>query len=242
MSKPSKKILTFLLAGGILAAGVAFQSRYQEPAPLRPAVPVLAPAARTEGLGASLLALDRKAFSVLHYGKPSPLDYVFGWTTFLGTKACLLVLIFLFMAIWDPSCLWRRFGFVAAAVLIQEGLVNLTKMISSRPRPFMDFQQGALPGMETVRVLFHPPTSQSFPSGHAAGVFCAAYLLNRLYGGKLPFLYVLAAVIAFSRIHIGVHYPADVLAGTALGFLCGHLSWKLWERARTAKGLKPQVE
>jgi undecaprenyl-diphosphatase len=61
------------------------------------------------------------------------------------------------------------------------------------------------------------PTSGSFPSGHSASSFACAALLAWLTPlPKVP-LFVLAALIAFSRVYNGVHYPLDVLGGAALG-------------------------
>jgi undecaprenyl-diphosphatase len=74
------------------------------------------------------------------------------------------------------------------------------------------------------RPVDHPlvpePTSDSFPSGHAATSFaCAATLAWLLPHRAAPVLYVLAALIAYSRVYVGVHYPLDALAGAALGLL-----------------------
>jgi undecaprenyl-diphosphatase len=73
------------------------------------------------------------------------------------------------------------------------------------------------------RPVDHPlvpePTSDSFPSGHAATSFACAATLAMFLPGKAAVLYVLAALIAYSRVYVGVHYPLDVLAGAALGLL-----------------------
>jgi undecaprenyl-diphosphatase len=65
--------------------------------------------------------------------------------------------------------------------------------------------------------LVHVPTTGSFPSGHAATSFACAALLAWLTPlPKVP-LFVLAALIAFSRVYVGVHYPLDVIGGAVLG-------------------------
>jgi undecaprenyl-diphosphatase len=59
----------------------------------------------------------------------------------------------------------------------------------------------------------------SFPSGHATVSFaCAAVLAAALPRLRVP-LFALAALIAFSRVYVGVHYPSDVVGGAALGIL-----------------------
>ncbi len=65
------------------------------------------------------------------------------------------------------------------------------------------------------------PTSWSFPSGHTSSSFAfatAVFANNKKYGIAA---YVLAAVIGFSRIYLGVHYCTDVLAGAVLGIIYG---------------------
>jgi undecaprenyl-diphosphatase len=61
------------------------------------------------------------------------------------------------------------------------------------------------------------PSSAAFPSGHSAAAFAFATGVGRV----LPIvgfpLHALAALVAYSRIHTGVHYPGDVLAGALLG-------------------------
>ena len=59
--------------------------------------------------------------------------------------------------------------------------------------------------------------THSFPSGHATVAFaCATVLALAVPRLRVPF-FVLAALIAFSRVYVGVHYPFDVLAGAVLG-------------------------
>jgi undecaprenyl-diphosphatase len=65
--------------------------------------------------------------------------------------------------------------------------------------------------------LVHVPVSDSFPSGHAATSFACAALLAWLTPLPKVALFALAALIAFSRVYVGVHYPLDVLGGAALG-------------------------
>ncbi|MFO0983311.1 MAG: phosphatase PAP2 family protein [Planctomycetota bacterium] len=64
----------------------------------------------------------------------------------------------------------------------------------------------------------------SFPSGHTAGAFTAATLIERNLGIAygIP-AYGLATVTAFSRVEVGKHFPSDVLAGAAIGVLAVHL-------------------
>jgi len=98
------------------------------------------------------------------------------------------------------------------AIGVTSALVNLAvKSAWSRQRP--DRAAAAVPVRRTVRM----PTSTSFPSGHAASGFAFAAAIGRDQPWLGLVLRFLAAAVAYSRVHTGVHYPGDIVVGALIG-------------------------
>lgn len=106
-----------------------------------------------------------------------------------------------------------------ATVGLTSAFVNLVvKPVGRRRRPTRETHE---PG-RTRNV--NMPTSASFPSGHTAAAFAFASAVGR----DLPWAGVplrgLAALVGYSRVHTGVHYPGDVIAGALIGAVIADVS------------------
>ncbi len=109
---------------------------------------------------------------------------------------------------------WRRpaiFMYVLAGDVLADATSYALRYAIGRDRPPLPFEE--------PRPLVHVPMNPSFPSGHATTSFACATLLAWLTPLPRVPLFALAALIAFSRVYDGVHYPLDVVGGAALGLL-----------------------
>jgi undecaprenyl-diphosphatase len=79
-------------------------------------------------------------------------------------------------------------------------------------------------------VVGRRPVDSSFPSGHTAGSFAAATVLSAFYPRRRPVALGLACAVGFSRVYLGHHFPSDVAAGGALGWLLGTVCGRMLGR------------
>lgn len=77
-----------------------------------------------------------------------------------------------------------------------------------------------------LKPLVGVPSSKSFPSSHAAMSFAAATAMTYYYPALAPVFYLLALVMSWSRVYLGVHYPSDILAGMAVGLAFSLFWWQ----------------
>ncbi len=122
-------------------------------------------------------------------------------------------------------------AYAAVFLIGQYGLKNLV----SRPRPCqMDLD---------FALLVDRPSSSSFPSTHSAWAFGAATAVFMQHKKSGIAAFIAAALIAFSRMCLFLHFPTDVLAGIVLGIALGVLAnwitgriWKTVDQRKNAVG------
>ncbi|MBQ9901713.1 MAG: phosphatase PAP2 family protein [Clostridia bacterium] len=157
-------------------------------------------------------------YAVNHSVRNPFLDSVMPYITKLGDKGIFWIALAVILLIPKKT---RKTG-AAMGIAMLLGVIignGILKNLVARTRPF----DLANPVVSRSRLLIDPPTDYSFPSGHTLASFEAAtaiYKDHTLYGFAV---FLLALLIAFSRIYLQVHYPSDVLGGAILGFLLGLL-------------------
>lgn len=102
---------------------------------------------------------------------------------------------------------WRMMLAVALTYALTSGVI---KPLVARQRPYT-----VVTGARTVEAS--PADGYSFPSGHAATAVAGAIAASRVLPGASWAFWLLATLMAYSRIYVGVHYPGDVAAGALVG-------------------------
>ncbi len=117
------------------------------------------------------------------------------------------------------------------SVGVTSAVVNLgAKSLYARRRP--DRTGAGVPDERQVRM----PGSTSFPSGHSASAFAFASAVGQDVPGLALVLNLLAASVAYSRVHTGVHYPGDTVVGAVIGASTAYTVGAVMDRRAPATG------
>lgn len=154
------------------------------------------------------------------------LDAFFTFYTTIGNHGEIWIAMIVIMLTQKKTrklALFAIMGLLLELVLVEE----VIKPLVVRARPFI-----ANPSFE---LFIKTPSGYSFPSGHTASSFSFAtliYLANLKYKNIILFL---AALMAFSRLYVYVHYPTDILGGILLGVAIGWIMYYFYNRTENMK-------
>ena len=115
---------------------------------------------------------------------------------------------------------------MSLAVIANTGATYILKITVNRDRPAVTY-----PFLKPLAT----ETTYSFPSGHTSNAFCTATSLSlnfRKWYIIAP-SYLWASSVAYSRMHIGVHYPSDVFAGAVLGAGSAWVTYQVNKKIRS---------
>jgi undecaprenyl-diphosphatase len=184
----------------------------------------------------TLQSVDTQLLLLINHGTANPLFDVL--MPLLSYQGYLLVVPFLFYILISGFMKKDATGgnqlikaivaivIACAAVYLADLTEHLLKDAIARIRPCR--------AVEGIRLILPCPKSFSMPSGHAMSSFAFAVPLfylarTHLSRGWRIFPVILAALIAFSRPYLGVHYPTDILAGAVLGTMIGLMPAMMYE-------------
>jgi undecaprenyl-diphosphatase len=156
-------------------------------------------------------AVDARIFlAVNHLPHNLWLNWFFYFFTFIFTGGIGWYVTMLLNSVNDPHDGVRVIRRNILPLAIASALVEFPiKAFFRRRRPFISYIQAIVIGKK--------PGSWSFPSGHSAAAFAGARLLSLEFPGLGPLVYLIAALVGFSRIYLGDHYPGDVVSGGLSG-------------------------
>ncbi len=142
------------------------------------------------------------------------------------------IILFVWWYIDRLKALWLMLGLTLTIVISDFISHSIVKSLIQRARPrFSDIE---------VILRSEEHYGYSFTSNHATNMFAFAFFLGAYYPKLRPWFFVLATIIAYSRVYVGVHYPSDVLGGALLGLLIGWLMLRIWKYVTHKFNIKAQ--
>jgi undecaprenyl-diphosphatase len=167
----------------------------------------------------SIRRLDDRVDTAFDHLRGDPVaDRLFYTASALGDFGLIWVVLALVRALRGRPNDERAAVRAIVATGIESVLVNAgLKSLFARRRP--------------VSQIVHPfpfrqPLTSSFPSGHATAAFCAATLLSD-QDELAPLYFVVATVVAASRVHTKIHHASDVAGGVVVGTVLGLIARRL---------------
>lgn len=159
----------------------------------------------------ALQALDEQVLHTAHDDPAGSVPFFHALTVIGGGWGLLAIVPFALRRATRLVTAW-----LFAAIVAQSALVSLIKHLVGRVRP-CDALEWCVP------LAGRSPGGGSFPSGHAAGSFAFAIFVSIRAPRWAAPAFLWAALVAWSRCVLGVHYPSDVVGGALLGSAVGAL-------------------
>ena len=160
--------------------------------------------------------MDAAIFTVINSAHTPALDVLMLGASWLGYFPGIWF-AFGAAALWSPRPRAAAFRMCLAVALAYAVASGVLKPFVGRARPFQT------PTLAARTIETHPPTSASFPSGHAATAVAGALAAARFVPRASWAFWTLATLVAYSRVYLGVHYPSDVIGGALVGAACAWL-------------------
>lgn len=140
----------------------------------------------------------------------SILDQILPWLTYLGSH---FAVIFFIILSWILTRQRKVLGRLALLYGIQSGVLYGLKYLINRERPLFFLEMASKISKNPGEIL-----DPSFPSAHSVFAFMMATVLVAWFPRYRIIFFILAGIIGWTRIYLGLHYPTDVIVGALLGY------------------------
>ena len=186
-----------------------------------------------------LKQVDRELFLLINGCHADGLDPVM---VFISAKLSWIplyaYLFYLIVKNYKRNAIYIILAIIVMITLSDQGSVLLFKNIFQRLRPCHE------PSLQHLVHLVNNKCGGAFGfiSSHAANTMALSVFIFMLLNGKLgkPFLliFLFPLVVGYSRVYLGIHYPADVICGMIFGGLIGYLTTWIYFKIMSAKIIK----
>jgi len=133
-----------------------------------------------------------------------------------------------------------RKGKICSGVLII-GIILADYTSAQILKPYFQRLRPSHELIDSIRLLVYKGGKYGFVSSHAANMYAAAAIFGYFYPEYKKLCFIIAALVAFSRVYVGVHYPADILFGGLLGYGLGWIAITFWVMVKI-RGLKAEKD
>ena len=166
--------------------------------------------------------IDRSLLVWLHENHISILNQVMPIITDVDNWILPILFLILYLGFFKG-----KKGKIALCLLIISLSLN-DSICAQILKPFFERVRPSHMSIEGLNLLVSKGGKWSMPSNHASNMFSLAVILSYFYGRFKVILFLLATVIAISRVYVGVHYPGDVIIGALIGYIISWTMITLW--------------
>ena len=187
--------------------------------------------------GLRVLELNEKIFWIINTPAGKAVDLFMTAFTVSGNLIAAVVIGFAAMKLYG-GLNRKNVCLLAVTLLLGGAPVHLIKQTLPADRPLGYFAEKSPPMDSRVHAPFEQPHHRTFPSGHSQTAFGVAVFIALMFKRHAALWLSWAAVVALSRVYLGVHFPLDVVAGSLIGALAAFVVFKGQEIFLTAEDAK----
>jgi undecaprenyl-diphosphatase len=155
--------------------------------------------------------------------------------TYLGNGWVVYWLVLVYIYYYNRLKFKESFLLLFLTQLVPGIFDIIIKRGVNRPRPVVALHNLIKAGEVHINLLGRHLTEHAFPSGHTVTAFSLSVALSYMFPERKKLFYILAFIVAFSRVYDGEHYPLDVIAGGILGWLGAKVTLMAYKKIRKFK-------